>query len=107
MFADGISCVNVHVDRNLMMSISHANLVFETKLVLEESSAVKVLGSSGWPQGSESGSRRSRGHSAAFYLPKKGTLEGTLSHLFIHCVLSTIKESSRSTAAAEGGACLR
>lgn len=37
----------------------------------------------------------------------KGTLEGTLSHLFIHCVLSTIKESSRSTAAAEGGACLR
>lgn len=66
-----VSCVNVHVDRNLMMSISHANLVFEAKLVLEESSAVKVLGSSGWPQGSESGSRRSRGHSAAFYLPER------------------------------------
>lgn len=49
MFADGISCLNVHVDRNLMMSIITANLVIETKLVLEESGAVNVLGSSGWP----------------------------------------------------------
>lgn len=106
MFADGISCLNVHADRSLMMSISHANLVIETKLVLVVSSAVRVLGSSGWPQGSQSGSPRSRGHSTAF-ICLKGTLESTLSHSFIHCVLSTIEESSRSTAAAEGGACLR
>lgn len=85
--ADGISCLNVHLDRNLMMSISHANLVIESELALEESTAVKVLGSGGWPQGSEAGSRRSRGRSTAFYLPERHSREHFIPFIYSLCFI--------------------
>lgn len=51
MFADDISGLNAHVDINLMMSVSRANLVSETELALKETAQLKVLRSGGWPQG--------------------------------------------------------
>lgn len=59
----------------------------ETRLVLEESSAVKVLGSRGWPQGSKSGSPHSRGHSTAFYLPEKRSREHFIAFIYSLCFI--------------------